>query len=188
MQTSQDTIVHAGVQTPLLTADQLRVGVLLTGIAMSHIWEVLEVERTHLSLIRLPKKPLCQTHTLVSIGRGQHCITCGMRRQEIKDFLPLKPEKGRVYLITPRAPMERPEPYTVYGGITGAGAIKLYQLSAGGINLTPEPETYQWSEALPLFPILHKLWSIPARLRELSEATPNPVDHWMGVGTIDPAE
>ena len=158
MQTTNDTIISAGTQTPLLKAEQLEPGLLITGIAMSHIWEILMVDPTHVFIRKVegPESCVDDMHNMGVYGRGQVCSRCQARRQETKEFLPLKPDKARVHIIQPMDKgAQKPEPFTVYGGMKKSGEVALYYLHPNG----------QWNTALPPFPALVRVWSIPESLR-----------------------
>ena len=173
MQTRRDCVISVGQQAPLLNAEQLHVGALLTGIGMSHLWEIVEIAGSNLHIAKLPRvAPLCEgSHTLSPLGRGSVCSRCPIRVQAMTEFLPLKPDKARVHVIVPSAPVETPVPYTVYGGLSGVNDVKLYHVMPNG----------QWNEPLPPYARLHKIWSIPAGLQQLAATGPT-------LGEVDPED
>ena len=172
MQTAQNTVMVAGVQTPLLTAEQLEQGTIITGIAMSHLWEVLWIGHQDSAekwlFIRKVEGPEpCDNHAMVAYGRGHVCSRCQVRKQDVKDFLPIKPGKARVHVIQPISTgCRKPELYTVYGGVMKSGEVKLFHLAPSRI----------WNEALPPFPALVPVWTIPDRLRALVQDDQIDVD------------
>lgn len=168
MQSSHTTITLAGEQTPLLAQDQLHEGALVTGVAASHVWEIMRRDTTHIEMRKapttqryacIPELPgrMLSPHRFSVVGRGQVCTVCQMRRQEIKDLLPIKTGKARVCVITPRSSsmLLVPQPSTVYGALLGT-ELKLYHLNNG-----------MWNEPLPIYPELLKIWEIPEALRSL---------------------
>jgi len=158
MQTSREsTIILAGEQIPLLTAEQLQPGVILTGIAMAHAWRIHARREDFLELQKLPVLPLsvCETHQYSVVGRGQHCSRCQLRRQAVAEFLPRTADKPRVYLLQPRGALQPPQPYTLYGYMQGNTLKTVSCVDA------------QWTEILSLIPALHIVWTIPDALRSL---------------------
>ena len=156
-----------GVQTPLLQQDQLSEGVIITGVAMSHVWEVKGIDREERVIIqKLPAPPVVQEHhrhRWETVGRGERC-ECGMRRQGVRDFLPVTSGKARVYVITPPTGVvvEVPLPLSVYMAMVG-GQVKVVTVAD-----LPAPAGQAvvkgWSEAVPLYPQLHRVWSVPEEL------------------------
>ena len=167
MQTAQNTVMVAGVQTPLLTADQLEQGTIITGIAMSHLWEVLQMQAGLVFIRKVEGPEPCDTHMMVAYGRGHVCSRCQVRTQGIADFLPIKPGKARVHVIQPISTgCRKPELFTVYGGVMKSGEVKLFHLAPSRV----------WNEALPPFPALVPVWTIPDRLRALVQDDQIDVD------------
>ncbi len=64
MQTQRDRagIISAATQTPLVQAGQLKVGQWLTGVGAAHVWEVVEVDSTTLTIRKLPVGSSPQHH------------------------------------------------------------------------------------------------------------------------------
>ena len=165
MQMQQETDIQlAGEQVPLLGRHQLRPGIFLVAEAASHLWEVTEVYEERISMQRLPRGTLDldHKHNFTPIGSGQHC-TCGLRQQPItgeKGLLPLKPGRARFHIIAPRegTVMRLPQKYEVYAYLAANQTIKF--LTAGTV----------WSEAVPIIPVLHKVWKLPTAMRTLLES------------------
>lgn len=168
METSKDTNVRlAGTQAPLLDAAQLRPGVLLTGVAGSFVWQVLELDGAILYIQKLPATLLpCakDAHQLSAFGRGRVCSVCQVRAQALSDFMPKVENKARVHVITMAGELRPALPHTVYGYLLPNGTARLVHMS-GGI----------WNETLPIVPKLGVVWTIPAELRAMvnEETGPN---------------
>ncbi len=159
MQTSREHVALAGTQVPLLREEQIQPGVLLTGVAMSHVWEVVRVERTHVFIQKMPVTAVpCapDAHVFVAFGRGQVCSACQMRKQAMSEFLPKREDKARVHVITPSNTVMTPQPYTVYGHLLANGTVQAVHLSNGA-----------WDRALPVIPTLSIIWTIPESLRSM---------------------
>lgn len=165
MQTSRDTgITLAGTQVPLLREDQIIPGVLMTGVAMTYVWEVHSIERGHVLIKRLPTTTTpchADAHMFAPYQRGQVCSSCGIRKQSILEFLPKREGKARVHLITPRSTVLRPQPYTVYGFLLPNGTAQTVHVT--GDN---------WSQLMPIIPELGVVWSIPESLRAMVKGMP----------------
>ena len=155
--TAENTELTGGIQTPLLTEDQLEPGIFITGNTAQSVWKVETVD-LHGGEIMMRKQPG------VDPGLGhQHGFTlhnnatcaCGLRRQTIRGdatgLLPLRANTPRAYLIKPREALVIPDVFTVY--LTATGAV--VRINAGGL----------WSQLLPLIPALHPVWSLPEELR-----------------------
>lgn len=171
MQTSRERLELAGTQVPLLREDQIQPGVLLTGVAMSHIWEVLRIERTQVFIRKLPATTtpcVSDAHTFAAYGRGHVCSVCQTRKQAISEFMPKREEKARVHVIQPRNALIAPQPYTIYG----------YRLPDGSVKTISLMTDNTWSEALPVVPALSVVWTIPESLRRMVRDAPQttPVD------------
>ena len=146
---------------PVLEASQLRVGTYLTGIFPSSVWEVLEVQRIHLMVQKVPHYSCTmERHAFTPTkGGGQACL-CGMRQQAIKDFLPIHTwAKARVHMITPLGTVRTPEANAVYAALT-PGECMMYTTNG-----------MVWSGPLPIIPELHEVWRLPeALVRWMKEA------------------
>lgn len=157
MQTSRDNVQLAGAQVPLLDEAQLLPGVLLTGVAMNHVWEVLDIDRRTLFIRKLPADRIpCRDHTFAAYGRGQVCSICAVRSQAISEFMPKRENKARVHVITPRTALITPMPYTVYGYLLPNGTAETLHVSGT-----------TWDKPVPIVPSLSILWTIPEDLRAL---------------------
>lgn len=158
MQISKENIKLAGTQVPLLREDQIQPGVLLTGLAMSHIWEVLRIERRQAFIRKLPSDTnvICNEHAFAAYGRGHVCSVCQVRKQAVSEFMPKREEKARVHVITPTGPLVQAQPYTIYGYLLPNGTIQTVHLN--GAN---------WSMTLPIIPTLSVVWTIPESLRAM---------------------
>lgn len=169
MQTSRERIELAGTQVPLLREDQLQPGVLLTGVAMSHVWEVLRLERTQVYIRKLPATTVpCapDAHTFETYGRGQVCSTCQTRKQAISEFMPKREDKARVHVLQSRTPLMAPLPYTIYGYLLADGTVKTVSVNTDS----------NWSELLPVIPTLSIVWTIPESLRQMVRGVPSGTD------------
>lgn len=163
MQTSRENVTLAGTQVPLLREEQIQPGVLLTGVAMTHVWEVLSVERNQVFIRKLPAtRIVCASdaHVFATYGRGHVCSLCELRKQGIGEFMPKREEKARVHVITPSSAVLQPQPYTVYGYLLPNGTVETVHLN--GTN---------WDRALPVIPSLSIVWTIPESLRAMVSNT-----------------
>lgn len=145
-----------GIQTPLLTADQLEVGMFLAGNTMQNVWRVATVNpaANQVELIKQPEITMLPGHRHGFTLHQNTTCACGRRRQPItgeSGLLPLRENTPRVYLIKARAACMVPDPFTVY--LTPQGTV--VRVVTGG----------QWSLLLPLIPALHPVWSLPEALR-----------------------
>lgn len=159
MQTSRENITLAGTQVPLLREDQIQPGVLLTGVAMTHVWEVLHVNERHALIQKLPAiAVVCapETHTFTACGRGHVCSACQVRKQALTEFLPKREEKARVHVLTPSSALLQPQLYTLYAYLLADGSVRTTSLTNG-----------QWDIALPILPRLSIVWAIPESLRAM---------------------
>ena len=162
MQTSTEPTVRlAGEQIPLMREDQIVPGAIVTGVGMTHAWQILSRMRDQLEIIKLPNAGGIQcapsSHVLEAHGHGQVCTRCQIRRQPVADFLPRVADKPRVHVIVPAGPLMPGLPYTLYGYMIGD---TLQTVSMTGAV---------WSTELPLIPALEVLWTLPETLRSLTE-------------------
>lgn len=167
MQTSREPLVElCGTQEPILRIEQLAIGAIITGVAMQYAWQVVDTRDGNAWLMQMPYDAgtICapDAHTFQAFGRGHVCQRCRLRTQGMQEFLPRTENKPRAYVIAPtRGQIQRPQPYTLYGGLQG-NVLKTVWLTS----------PTQWNEALPLIPALHVLWTIPPALRTLVEHIP----------------
>ena len=168
MQVSKETeVTLAGRQEPVLDASQLKVGVIFTSLAGNFIWQVMEGDWKTITIAKLPTLEAGKhigDHTWATSGKGVAC-PCGSRRESVKEFLPLMEGRARFHIIEPTGALMTPQPYTIYAYITPkgtkSGGIKFVKLTNTEHGSAPT-----WSDALPLFPELHKVWEVPEGLRE----------------------
>jgi hypothetical protein len=159
MQTSRENVTLAGTQVPLLRDEQMQPGVLLTGVAMAHVWEVLHVHGPHVFIQKLPAITVpcgLEAHVWAVYGRGQVCSTCQLRKQVITEFLPKREEKARVHVLTPSHALLRPQPYTLYAYLLANGTVQTTATTGGN-----------WDRELPVLPRLSIVWTIPESLRAM---------------------
>ena len=158
MQTSREpNIVLAGTQVPIERPEQVVVDAIITGIALSHVWRVIDIVGTNVYVMKLPQTTTpCSVHRFEPLGRGRTCAVCHMREAAIGEFLPTVVGKSRMHIITPNGPLQTTLPYTLYGYMQG-DALQTVQLDTSG----------NWSQALPLIPSLEILWRLPAELQSL---------------------
>ena len=160
--------ISGGIQSPLLSADQLVPGVYLAGNTMQNIWRVMATDRENDTVVLQNELTPADRREHGEGRRGpiQHRFTlygnttceCGQRRQRIlgqaedrsDGILPMRDNMPRVYVIAPMAPLSQPDRFTVY--LTPEGSIVTASI---GI----------WSNALPLIPRLYPAWSLPEALR-----------------------
>ena len=167
--TADNTRLTGGIQTPLLTEDQLEPGIFIVGNTAQFIWKVEVVDR-HEGVVLMRKQPEVSPnighHHEFTIHRNTTCA-CGLMRQRIqatpdelapnpdahapRGLLPLRANTPRAYLIRPREALVMPDVFTVY--LTATGAV--VRINAGGL----------WSQLLPLIPTLYPVWSLPEVLR-----------------------
>jgi hypothetical protein len=141
-------------------------GVIITGMAMSHLWEVKEIDREERIIIqKLPAAIPVEHHRhhWTTVGRGEGC-ECGMRREGVKEFLPVTSGKDRVYIISAQSGViiHQPQVMSIYMGMVG-GVCKTYTMKP---TATATDAPMGWSEALPLYPVLHKVWEVPEELMQ----------------------
>ena len=85
----------------------------------------------------------------------------------MREFLPVTSGKARVYVISPQSGsiIHQPQVMSVYmamvGGVAKTYTMKPISAVAGDVGAA----SYGWSEALPLYPMLHKVWDVPEELR-----------------------
>ena len=159
MQTSRETVTLAGTQVPLLREEQIQPGVLLTGVAMTHVWEVIHVDERHAHIRKLPATALLcapEAHVWTAYGRGHVCSTCQLRKQLLLEFLPKRETKARVHVLTPSSTLLPPQPYTVYGYLLPDGTAKTVSVTNGN-----------WDHVVPVLPRLSIVWTIPESLRAM---------------------
>jgi hypothetical protein len=159
MQTANDPVVKlAGTQTPLLEAEQLRVGAYLVGIMLSNVWEVKEINSSAIVIMQKMPAKVCTLpeHKLVKVGQSGEECPCGLRRQPLRDLLPSKPGKARIHVVHTQHRVEPVEHSAIYTALK-AGQLQYITVSKGNI----------WSQPLPLFPELHRVWSLPAPLEAM---------------------
>ncbi len=176
MQTSRETAVAlCGTQEPIVRLDQLTVGSILTGIAVQYAWQIHAIRDGELWMKRLPNTEICRDglHAFATVGRGQACSRCQLRRQKMEEFLPRAENKPRAYVIAPReGAIQQPQPFTLYGALSTPRAGQPITLKTAWLQGGATPT---WNETLPLIPALHVLWTVPQQLRELVNNAP-PVD------------
>lgn len=165
MQTSTEATVRlAGQQIPLLREDQIVPGAIVTGVGMTHAWQILRRTGDRLEIVKLPNTAQIQcapdSHVMETFGHGQVCSRCQIRRQPVADFLPRVADKPRVHVIVPSGPLMPGLPYTLYGYMIG-DALQTVSMT-GAV----------WSTELPLIPALEVLWTLPETLRSLTEGLP----------------
>lgn len=162
MQSTREPVIPLfGHQQPVVSLEQMVPGVIITGVALQHAWEIVEIRDGEVWLKRLPANPTLgeHRHTFQAYGRGQVCSVCNMRRQRMDEFLPRVADRPRAYVIAPQGTLLPPQPFTLYGAIGRDNTLKTCWLDG--------QETPAWSETLPLIPRLHILWTIPIGLRDL---------------------
>ena len=168
MQTTQnETAILAGTQEPLMDLEQLQPGALLVGATMRHIWSVDAVNGAEITLQKLPISVINgHIHQFTTIGKGRSCL-CGLRQQDAKDFLPASAGKPRVHVISVSSrELSIPQKYEIYAYLRSNGEVKIVTATEG-----PQPvgnhddSTLQWSQDLPILPVLHKVWSLPDALK-----------------------
>ena len=157
MPTRDGAALTGGVQTPLLTEDQLEPGVFLIGHTSQNTWKVYDVDLRAgtVQMRRQPETSLEPGHQhTFTLHQGTTCV-CGQRQQVIRGdsgLLPLRANTPRVYIIKARDTLVMPDPFTVY--LTATGVV----IRARGGN---------WSTLLPLVPALHPVWTLPEPLRAM---------------------
>ena len=168
MQTIRNAVIMpGGSQEPLLTADQLCIGAFVTGVAATHLWEIVDISRTDITLQKLPRPAMpCATHNLNGFhyttpgehGQAAEC-TCGLRKTGISELLPKVRGKARIHIITcDRQALQKPAIGEVYAYLSNDTPM------FAGIN----PDGVHWSDSMPLVPILHKVWELPSELQALA--------------------
>lgn len=159
MQTQADRELAApsgATQTPLLRADQLRVGVILTGPAWSTARLVDRIEGGNAMLHRLPLGTQAQdpAHRHVFNLHSNVECACGYRREPLTGLVPLRDGLARTYIITTTEPLISVDPFTIY------------LMSRGRLAVGPEVGE-NWPVPLPLIPTLEPVWTLPEPLRAM---------------------
>ena len=164
-------------QTPLLDAEQMVVGAIITGIVMSYVWTVTARESDTVEIERLPRPTAnrCVTHDWEAYGRGYKCRHCQSRRMPVNEFTPKRENKPRAFILAPHGPIQTVRPGALYAGLIAEDDIQLVSAIEGGEQLavmgqTPPPREITWERSLPIFPKLVEIWSLPLPLTELNEA------------------
>lgn len=144
-------------QQPLLHADQLVPGAILTGIAFSNAWEVLwrQDNDVHMRMLRHEPPALCAEHRLQTFPTGtlRKCSVCGFAIESIAALLPSLADTPKAVVLVPTGPLVVPDRFTVYLLSTGQ-EVRLHDMAA-------------WSLEMPVIPLLHPVWSVPEELRFL---------------------
>ena len=155
--TSDGSNITGGIQTPLLTEDQLEPGVFITGNTMQNVWRVERVDLAA-NIVSITKQPYVapdMNHTHSFILHQNTTCACGRRNQNIRGeatgLLPLRANTPRTHIIKPREALVMPDRFTVY-------------LDARGQVRTAN-QLGQWSAVLPLIPALYPVWTLPEALR-----------------------
>ena len=170
-------VTEGVVGTPLERADQLQPGVIISGQAARHAWQVLdatqqqlETEAGWIRIRQLMRGVRSHSHQWATPYEGAaDCSACGLRRQRVADLLPVT--SPRVQVIVP--------PVDVVNGIT---QYTLYATTSGRLVVASGTgQQRAWNVALPIIPLLRPIWSLPEALRALlnegAQVIPGPVDH-----------
>lgn len=148
--------VSGARQEPLLTADQLSVGSILTGPAWRTARRVIEIDSNVIVLEKLPRPLIAPGHLhSLTLFRGAEC-ECGYRREPVANLIPDQPQMVRTFLIVPTGDLEIVDPFTVYA------------TSAGSPVITTDSQLWDRSR-MPLIPKLLPVWSLPEPLRRVIE-------------------
>ena len=150
-----------GVQTPLTTADMFTVGTVISGVGAANIWEVVEAPADGYVLLKDITKdaPPGSHHHRFNANNGRTCA-CGMRRQSLETILPQAGAAPHVYCIRPPSgrTVTRLQDFTVYITMDGKPVMpRPADVVAGVIG------------SLPVFAILHPVWTLPEELRAWTE-------------------
>jgi hypothetical protein len=149
-------------QVPLLTADQLSVGAILTGPAWTVVRQIDNIAGSMVGMIKFGTPLLPgHVHTAPLDGTASGCA-CGYKRTNIANILPVQGGPARSYILVPVGDTLPVDQWTVYatrhsdgrgGWLVGRGA---------------------WSiTSMPIIPLLEPVWTLPQALRDLlEEATP----------------
>ena len=158
METLQNSPIQlAGTQEPLLHKRQIIPGVILAGRMATYVWKVLEVDDDIVTCVKMPTSLVACVHQYTLVPGGEAC-TCGMRRQPMKDFLPVVKGKARFHMISlSDGLLQMPNKYAVYAYVI-PGGTKTVTVHDG-----------KWSEPVPLVPVLHKVWELPDALRAICD-------------------
>ena len=152
MQTSQTPSIPAGVaQIPLLTADQLVEGAILTGPAWLTVRQVRHVQGASVMLMTLGAvvPPPGHIHQLETTPG----CPCGYLRTTVKALLPISDQLARTYILVPTGPLMAADPYTVY---------------VGPHRQVVTVQNNAWTaHSMPVIPMLHPVWRLPDALRAL---------------------
>ena len=158
MDTLQNSPIQlAGTQEPLLHKRQLAPGVLLTGRMATYVWKVVDIDEGMVICAKMPASLVACVHRYTQVPGGEAC-TCGMRRQPMKDFLPVVKGKARFHVISlSDGLLQMPNEYAVYVCVI-PGGMKTVTVHDG-----------KWSEPVPLVPVLHNVWELPDVLRAICD-------------------
>ena len=161
MQNSSDPGIRAldgGTLVPVLTADDIRPGSLLTGIAYQSVRRVVNIEDDTVYLLKLPETPPEAGHRHRFTRHSDHSeCSCGLMRKPLADILPSDPGIARTYRLDSVAPLLVPDRFTIYQLPTGNGLV----------TVSPTGSWNGTTTQLPIITKLHPVWSVPAALREL---------------------
>lgn len=153
MRTAASTISGA-TQTPLLNAAQLVPGIIISGIAFNHVWEVVELQGDNVLLRKMQlRQPLpCTAHNFRTLSGSFRVCTCEHGLERIAALLPSRVDTVKTMVLQPLGPLVVPDVFTVY--ITQ----QLRSMRVTGNT---------WPQDMPIFPKVWPLWMVPEELRDL---------------------
>lgn len=182
---AQVGLISGATQSILLTADQIRVGVFMTGLAANFLHEVVQVEGGVITTQIHPKPAVPMPHTHAFTQMANTGCLCGLRKHPVAVWMSENRETPRSHIITPTGHPGAPEPYTVYGVRNGDGTVRVIGANGAATGDRP-PAPSPTNNQYPLFTRAVKLWSLPERGRRVIEErvgvlaqrvnSPDPID------------
>ena len=155
--TADQLITLSGaIQVPLLRAEQLLVGSIITGRAWQRVAEVVELERGGIAITRKLPHPLMPPHHIHAFTLfGNVQCECGLARDVIRTaFLPRAGDSPRTWILQPVGPLQDVDAFTIY---CATSSRTMMQVDANG----------KWlHELVPVVPLLRPVWSLPPALVE----------------------
>lgn len=160
-----DLVTECVAERPLETVDQLQPGVIISGNAAQHAWQVLHLDELNpdwILLKHLMKGVRQHSHSWQPQGEGAaQCEACGLRRQRIADLLPVTAPRVRV-VIPPTGVRNALHTHTLYA--TTSGTV---------VTVDGPGSARTWSIPLAILPMLRPVWQVPCALLALMRASPS---------------
>lgn len=151
-------------QVPLVSADQLSVGQILTGPAWRSVMKVAQIDANNVHLAPvISAQPDGHVHTFTRT-RPRVCA-CGYRITMIAalgdvpenaGLLPVRADAlPKTFILVPLGELVSVDPFTLYVGRGGT----VLSVAASGI--------WNVASTVPVIPLVAQLWTVPEELRRL---------------------